>query len=290
MADAGDDWGDEWDIVADLVVVGSGAAAAAAALTASSRRAGVVVLEKASFTGGTTGKSGGVMWVPANPVMKARGIADPRDQALRYLARTAYPIRFRADEPTLGLAANEYALLETIYDRGGEALEALVAAGGFVLEGVDYPDYYAGLPENAAPLGRVVQPRFPDGWRRGIDPTGGQLLVDGLLSAAEAHGARVLLEHRVAHLIRDDSGRVLGVEARTGTRTVLVGARRGVVFGTGGFLHDEELVRTYLRGPVLGGAASESATGDFVRIGIEAGARFGNMSTRGGPSARSSWR
>jgi hypothetical protein len=33
----------------------------------------------------------------------------------------------------------------------------------------------------------------------------------------------------------------------------------------------------FLRGPVFGGAASPFATGDFVRIGSEVGARFGNM-------------
>lgn len=51
-----------------------------------------------------------------------------------------------------------------------------------------------------------------------------------------------------------------------------------MIFGSGGFIHNAEYRFTYLRGPVLGGAAAESATGDFVRIGIEAGAKLGNMS------------
>jgi succinate dehydrogenase/fumarate reductase flavoprotein subunit len=149
-----------------------------------------------------------------------------------------------------------------------------------VFEPVAYPDYHAHLPEDAAPIGRVVQPTYPAGWRKGIDPTGGQLLADRLLDAARAHGARGRLEHEVVHLVRDemrDDRPVVGVEARTGTRTVLIGARRGVIFASGGFLHDADLSREHLRGPVLGGAASDTATGDFVRIGIEAGARLGNM-------------
>jgi hypothetical protein len=50
-----------------------------------------------------------------------------------------------------------------------------------------------------------------------------------------------------------------------------------VIFGSGGFLHDERLALEHLRGPVFGGAAAAEATGDFVRIGMEAGARLGNM-------------
>ena len=70
----------------------------------------------------------------------------------------------------------------------------------------------------------------------------------------------------------------MGVEVRVGRRTALIGARKGVIFCSGGFLHNKDLAREYLRGPVLGGAAAEGATGDFVKIGIQAGAELGNMS------------
>lgn len=274
------EWGEEWDDVADVVVVGTGAAGSTAALRAAALGAEVVVLEKAAFTGGTTGRSGGVLWVPANPVMRATGVDDPRDAALRYMARTAHPVSYRPDDPRLGLTPLQYELIEAVYDHGAEALDAICEASGMVFEAVAYPDYYADLPEDAAPVGRVIQPTYPAGWRKGIDPTGGQLLADRLLDAARSHGARVRLDHEVVHLVRDetrDDRPVIGVEIRTGTRAVLIGARCGVIFASGGFLHDAGLAREHLRGPVLGGAASDTATGDFVRIGIEAGARLGNM-------------
>ena len=50
------------------------------------------------------------------------------------------------------------------------------------------------------------------------------------------------------------------------------------MFASGGFLHNRRLTLEYLRGPVLGGAAAEGSTGDFVDIGIEVGAQLGNMS------------
>jgi succinate dehydrogenase/fumarate reductase flavoprotein subunit len=273
-----DDVEDAAEAVVDVIAVGSGASGGAAAAIAAGAGASVLVLEKAGYTGGTTAKSGGVMWVPNNPIMRSAGIPDDRAAALRYLARTAYPTQYAADHPTLGLTRGAYRLLEAFYDHGCAVLDRLTELGAWELEPVPYPDYYADLPEDLAPLGRVIQPRFPDGWRRGIDPTGGQLLADALLRVAVEHGADVRTGAEVVHLVRDDDGRVIGVEARVGVRTAIFLARRGVIFGSGGFVHDRELARAYLRGPVLGGAASETASGDFVRIGIEAGAQLGNMS------------
>jgi 3-oxosteroid 1-dehydrogenase len=270
-------WGDEWDSVADVIVVGSGVAGMTAAVAAASRGASVIVLERSAFTGGTTAKSGGVLWSPNNSLMRERGLVDDRADALRYLARTAYPTRYNPEHETLGLPTDKHALLETFYDTGSVAIEELISIGALALEAVDYPDYYADLPEDTAPNGRAVQPVFPPGWRRGIDPTGGQLLVDQLQAAAERLGATVLLEHRAAHVVRNDQLEVIGLEVQVGRRTELFGARRGVVFCSGGFLHNKRLALEFLRGPVMGGAAAEGSRGDFVDIGIEVGAQLGNM-------------
>jgi 3-oxosteroid 1-dehydrogenase len=268
---------DGWDEVADVVIVGSGAAAASAAVTAAANGASVIVLEKAPFTGGTTAKSGGVFWVPNNPWLASQGIDDPKPDAMRYMAKSAYPVDYDPDSPTLGLTQHRYDLIEAFYDKGGEALASIAAAGGIDIEYVHMPSYYSQWPEDVVGYGRVLQPKFPEGWRRGEGPTGGQLLVDGLLDAARAHGAKVLVDHEVVHVVRDDDGGVLGLEVRTGKRALVIGARQGVVFGSGGFLHDPQLATAYLRGPVFGGAASDTATGDFVRMGIEVGAQLGNM-------------
>jgi 3-oxosteroid 1-dehydrogenase len=273
-----DAWGDEWDEIADVVVVGSGAAGGAAAATAALGGAAVVVLEAGAFVGGTTGKSGGVLWLPNNPVMRAAGIVDKRDGALRYMARTAFPADYDPTDEFLGVGLLSYRLLGAFYDHAHDAAASLQEAGAFELEHVPYPDYWAGLPEDEAPIGRVIQPKFPPGWQRDTDPKGGQLLADALIRTAERNGAIVRTGHRVVHVVRDDEGRVIGVEARVGLRTVLVGARRGVIFGSGGFLHDRAMRRNFLRGPVIGGGAVDEARGDFVRIGIEVGAQLGNMS------------
>src|ERR1700681_4063305 len=95
-----------WNRITDVVVVGSGAAAYAAAVTAAAAGSAVLVLEKAPADGGTTRRSGGGYWIPNNRFMRAAGIDDPRDWALKYMARLAYPVQYNARHPTLGLTPN----------------------------------------------------------------------------------------------------------------------------------------------------------------------------------------
>ena len=56
-----------------------------------------------------------------------------------------------------------------------------------------------------------------------------------------------------------------------------IGARLGVVFASGGFVHDAELRRNYLSDPVFSGCGFHANEGDFVHIAGAVGAAFGNM-------------
>ena len=145
-----------WDEVADVVVVGSGAAGMAAAVSAARAGASVIVLERVQALGGTTAKSGGGFWVPNNPLMREQGIPDPRQGALRYLARIAYPAIYDDTREDCGIPAEEFSLLEAIYDHGAEAVDALIEANALYVNrnrGTPYPDYHADIPQNEAPFG-----------------------------------------------------------------------------------------------------------------------------------------
>ncbi|MFC3214349.1 FAD-binding protein [Novosphingobium panipatense] len=72
-----------FDETFDWVVVGSGAGSMASALLMKQAGKSVVILEKAEWVGGTTCKSGGVMWIPGNRFMDAG--EDSLEQACRYL-------------------------------------------------------------------------------------------------------------------------------------------------------------------------------------------------------------
>jgi len=69
----------------DLVIIGSGGASMCAALVAKSLGRRPVILEKQAVIGGSTALSGGIMWVPNNPLLAAAGVNDSFEKGLEYL-------------------------------------------------------------------------------------------------------------------------------------------------------------------------------------------------------------
>ena len=133
-----------WDLTVEVVVAGSGAAGWAAAIGAALGGASVLVLEKESAIGGTTAKAGGGadeiastwLWICNHPWLSSIGVHDPKDDALRYLARLARPERYHPDSPSLGLPEREswrmsFGLLVTVVWLYLEFLRllTLIAAG-----------------------------------------------------------------------------------------------------------------------------------------------------------------
>ena len=74
-----------FDETFDFVVVGSGGGSMCCALALRAAGKSVVILEKTALIGGTTARSGGVMWIPDNRFMKRDGIPDSQEQANSYL-------------------------------------------------------------------------------------------------------------------------------------------------------------------------------------------------------------
>lgn len=268
-----------WQDEADIVVVGSGGAGMTAAVIAAHRGSTVVVLEKAGMIGGTTAKSSGVWWVPNNALMRRDGLADPRAEALDYMAKVAHPGQFRAGAPYLGLDPADYALLEAYYDNATLMTDELASIGalnftysaGF--DGSKYPDYFAHFPENKAPRGRGLRPDAPP--ERATQ--GGAEMIRQLADAAGRLGVKMLTGHGVTDLVQDDSGRVTGVIASRDGAPVAFRARKGVIFGSGGFTHNIRMAEGNLPGPIAGGCAVPSNTGDFVPMATKAGAVLDHM-------------
>ena len=72
-----------WDVTTDFVVVGSGGGLVGA-LAAADEGLDVLVLEKRRLIGGSTAMSGGIVWVPNNPLMVAEGVADSYEEGMAY--------------------------------------------------------------------------------------------------------------------------------------------------------------------------------------------------------------
>lgn len=270
----------KWDLELDVVVVGSGIAGMAAAATAASHDLRVVVFEKGREIGGTSVLSSGEYWVPNNRWLRADGIEDPREDCLRYMARLSYPSLYDPEAPTLGLPRNEFELLEAYYDRGSEAVDHLDEIGAIKSryspdfdKPMGKPEYNAHVPENRVPFGRHL---LSEG---GIHTSGqGAFLIGGVREYLSKKQATVLHSHTVKGVIRDEDGRVIGVEVADPSGKILrVRATGGVVFASGGFSHDPVLRDRYLRGKLYGSTAVPTNTGDFLRIAQNAGASVGNL-------------
>ena len=269
----------KWDAEADVVVVGSGAAAGAAASKALQMGCSVIVIEKSPVWGGTTAKSGGVAWIPNNSYMRKKGLQDPRDDSIRLMARCSYPSKYRSGDKHFGLSDLEYDLLATYYDRGSVVIDELDAMGALKSQMVAddqgnpaFFDYSGNLPENKAPQGRAVFPVYKKGVSPGLDMT---LQLRDFISKK---GGKILLGHRAVSAIVNNSGQVIGVEVQTTDgKTKSIRARRGLVFGSGGFTHNENYRNNFLRGPIFGGCAVPTNEGDFIGIAGALGAQMGNL-------------
>ena len=262
------------DAVADIVVVGGGGGGLPAALFSRWLGNEVILLEKAPELGGTARKAAFWYWVPNNAAMRASGVEDREEDFLRYVARLSRPHQYDPASPTLGLSEWEYAMCKAVYESASPATELLRERDALVYrhcEGV--PDYWAELPEDKAPTGRVLVPADA----RESMSDGGQVGVRTMSAAARRDGIDIRTSHRVQRVVTDGRA-VVGVEASTPDGTShRVLARKAVIFATGGFTHDKELRQNFLNMPVFGGCAALTNEGDFIRIGSSAGAQLRNL-------------
>lgn len=74
-----------WDYEVDVLVVGSGAGALTAAVRAADRGLSALVVEKTDLYGGTSAMSGGVVWLPASPLIAGAGGEDSVERACTYM-------------------------------------------------------------------------------------------------------------------------------------------------------------------------------------------------------------
>jgi 3-oxosteroid 1-dehydrogenase len=270
---------DELSYEADVVVVGSGAAAFSAAITARSHGSEVIMVEKSSSPGGTTARSCGGYWIPNNRFMKQQGLQDSKEDAIRYMARYSYPQLYNPIDSHLGLPENEYNLIATYYDNASETCDFLDRIGALQStmsigwSGKPALDFQENMPENKGIRGRLLYPLTPDG-KQGD----GHELVRQFKSWSKEHKIHLLLRHRVVNICTNSAGEVAGCQAIC-DRNLLwtIRARRAVIFGSGGFVSNAELMLHFQRGPHFGGCAVPTNTGDFIYMSQKIGAKLGNV-------------
>ena len=129
----------------DVVVLGTGAAGLTAAVVAAEEGASVGVFEKAEQVGGTTGWSGGQVWVPNNPHMAEVDATDSRDEALGYIMSLSHGL---IDE-TLAAAYVDNAPEMVRF------LESRTPVQFYAVRGM--PDYHPEFPGGKTGGGRTIE-------------------------------------------------------------------------------------------------------------------------------------
>ena len=301
----------DWNLEADVVVVGFGAAGACAALEAASAGCSVLVLDRFGG-GGATALSGGVVYAGGGtPQQRAAGLTDSPEAMFDYLSTE------------VGDAVPADTLRE--FCQGSVAMLAWLEDHGVPFEGSLCPDktsyptnrhylYYSGSELSAA----GIAPPAPRGHRTRGRGTSGGLLYARLAAAVRGSGARVLTQTAARRLVAGpgpDRGRVSGVEclslhsapgwARLAHRTLhrwsvkpylyvpkagrvlhrpadwleqryarplRVRAARGVVLAAGGFAANRQMMRSHA--PTARGGlplATPGDNGSGISLGTEVG-------------------
>lgn len=138
------------------------------------------------------------------------------------------------------------------------------------------PDYADHFPENKANDIRALEVAAGS-FSGGGGFSGGKGMIQQIETWLEKHNVPILLEHRVIGVIKEGE-RVVGVEVRNGDRLLRIRARKGVIFGSGGYSHNTELIRLHQPG-LYGSCAATCATGDFIPIAQATGAKMGDLGT-----------
>ena len=227
----------------DVVVVGAGGAGFAAAIEAKNTGASVVMLEKMPTVGGNSLISGAEMNAARNWVQPKLGILD--DSAERH-AQDTY------------IGGDKKGDLEVIRTMTGNALSAAKWARDYI--GVRFE------PDNLFMFGGHTRKR-------------GTEFITKLYAKANELKIPVITNMKAVELIKDASGRVVGVKATMNGQNYEFDAKGGVVLATGGFGHNAAMVKKY--DPSLDerfkSTDSPSATGEALYMAERAGAELVNM-------------
>jgi 3-oxosteroid 1-dehydrogenase len=210
----------QWDRSVDLLIAGSGGGGMAAALAALDSGIEPLVIEKQALVGGSTGLSGGMVWLPNNPLMRVDGIPDSHEDGLAYFDDVVGDI----GQPS------SPARREMFLTAGYEMINFLMRKGVRLVRCPGWSDYYPnhrggneagraieGIPYDAAALGN---------WSEKVQP-----------SMAKSYGGFVLKTNELrAVQYFNRSPRAFAVATRVFARTRAARLRRRELLTNGASL------------------------------------------------------
>ena len=235
----------------DVVVIGAGGAGFSAAITAKNAGANVVLLEKMPAVGGNSLISGAEMNVAQNWVQPKLGITD--------------------DSPELH-AQDTF--------KGGDGkgdMKVIEVMTHGALDAAKWGRDYLGVrfePDNLFFFGGHSR-------KRALIPFGhtGTEFISKFQAKADELGIPVIRNMKAEELIKDKSGRVVGVKATMNGDTYTFNAKGGIVLATGGFGANPAMVKKY--NPKIDErfmtTDAPGTTGEALYMAERAGAELVNM-------------
>lgn len=293
------------DFDVDFVAVGSGLAGFTAAIVAHDAGLSCVVLEKAELVGGVCAYSQGELWCPGSYLGEPEGRDQDHRSALEYLDFLSGGYA----EAGLGarlLELGQEALRYTC-ERAGVRWKRVsgvpdyyypmapgTAAGGRNIEVEPFGASELGEWQQRSrlspsiPSGLMIEEIFAWGgigaitsWDMNLFASrlaqdmrtlGPGMMAYFVKAAAVDRSIPVLTSTSAQRLLRDETGRVVGVVATQPDGELTVRARRGVLLATGGYDHNDRLRRMYEHVPTFATGAPPGVDGDHLVMAGELGA------------------
>jgi urocanate reductase len=214
---------EQWNLTADVVIVGAGVAGLPAAITARDLGASVIVVEENFDIGGRGMLSGGRVQLGGGHALQQKfNIKDNADQVFLDWVRADDAESRYSDRDLVRVYADEN-----------------VATYQFLIEnGVEFIERPIG-PVDASTLPRIFVTKEWHIPAEVVAPhrnRNGSGLVRRLAESARKKGAQILLKHKMIRIVREQptSGKVLGIVVETGDNTINIRANNGVIVATGG--------------------------------------------------------
>ena len=269
----------------DFVIIGSGAASVCAALVMKQAGLSALIIEKQSVFGGSTALSGGVIWMPNNPLQQEAGVTDSYEAARTYLDACAGPLS----------KGSSRARRDAFLAEGPKAIVFLRKQGLKLLHAQNYSCYHETDYPGGSAGGRAIiaeifdlndlgshsheihySPEFPPmtmgetswltlfgrSWKskRIVARVGARMMQNRLLGrrlvglgrALQGRLLQISLRNRLPYWLDapvtsllTEGDSVSGVTVRRNGGDVQVHASLGVLINSGGFTHNQAMRDTY---------------------------------------------